>query len=651
MGKFPKRFSVQKTKYLRGLLEALAEGDSFLDVQVENVRDNLLVLTASGKNLDRLASMYGVERGTGTGVQDDDFRHLVPVLGMSPKQITHSLQKVIDAIYGPYATHANTTCSAPGTFYLRDGADLRVRCDDIELSVVFHSASVQNITQVTAQEAATIITDQSHGRLVATVVSNTRTGEEFVNIRSVTIGSQGFVQVLGGDAQSAFRFPEIRATRQAIGTFDISRYLGTSEMVYACISGVSPGTRMASVQRGDFVTIRQDSGFNQDNCGSFEVTFVDENSFRIKNGKGHLESSITQTHVDDFTFYRPDLGNILLASRPATVLQTAPRELTVLLPVTSPIVKRTLKGGHHFHGGASVVTSTSPTIANLGSTSGFPSSGSFTIIISRDHAEVTCSSVTANTITLVSIDGMPNSGAVYAPTTQTYYYYNSVIGNVLQGVQPSPPDLSGSPLKYSPRFSFTGKSANSLTGVYPDPAQTIGFEVCSQVLGDPNFFGSFLYDKGSVFIGAAQSTQIAETIQQGSSRTVVQVGDVSHFPETGHFALEFATKEQEAPIKYLGKVGNQALIIDPSHVFTRDHLKGVTLRLIRQLGFYEPKVDGSDYAVYLTGTSQARSLVSTYLRAIVAAGVTIKFKIIEPTQFWPVLVPLNSETPESGNLA
>jgi hypothetical protein len=129
------------------------------------------------------------------------------------------------------------------------------------------------------------------------------------------------------------------------------------------------------------------------------------------------------------------------------------------------------------------------------------------------------------------------------------------------------------------------------------------------------------------------------------------VEDVSGFSESGHLVLQFSTKEQEGPIRYLGKVGDQALIVDPGHVFSRDHLKGTSVREVRKIGANIPRANGSDYSIYLTGTSQARSLVAHYIADIVAAGITLKFVIEVPPQKWPVVPLLHSTDPLAPELA
>lgn len=652
VSKFPRRYQVRASMYLAGLLKALAEGDSYISTQVTAVRDNLLVLTASGKNLDSLAANYGIGRGRTTGVQDSDFKTLIPLLGLSHKQIITTLQKIVDAIYGPYASHANTTCSVPAPYNISNNPFLNVIVDGKSLRIEFLASDAVIPASATAQEITTVISERTQGAIIGSVVTNVRTGDQFVNIRTATVGPQGFIQVSGGDAQAVLRFPQVRPTHQGINTWSVTRHLGSEEMVYTVLNGDSPSLLTAGVKTGDFVAIRQDSGFADQNVGSFQITQVSENSFRVSNGSGLPEPSIVQGHVDDFVFYRPDLANILLSSRPATVVSTGSRELTVILPVTSPIVKRTLKGGHHFHGGLSVVTAATSNTLSVGSVSGFQPSGSVHIISSRKNSEGTVSSVSGNTVNLISTEGWPSEGAFYAPTTAQFYYYSGLTGHSLIGVSPSPPaSLAGAPAKYSERFSYTSIVGNQLQSVYPDPSTAVGLEVAANIKLEGIFVGSFLYDRNSPFMAADMATTLSETIQQGSSRTVVQVGDVSSWPDAGEFVVQFSTKEQEGPIRYFGKVGTQALIIDPGHVFQNDHIKGMGIRLIRSLGAYSPRTTGEDYAVFLTGTSGARTLLSQYIASVIAAGITVKFNVLIPDYKWPVLPLLNAESPLDTQLA
>lgn len=653
VSKFPKRYQVKGTKYLKALLKALSKGDGFIDYEVEAVRDNLLVMSAVGKYLDRLAGQYGVVRGQGTGVQDSDFRKLVPLVGMSPKQITNVLNKVIDVVYGPFASHANVTCSLPQPYNLQNGWTLVVVVDGTETVVKFQSTDFASISTATAEEVANVITQKTDGRVVGQVITNVRTGDKFVNIRTATVGSQGFIQVLGGEAQSKMRFPVIRPTIMGIATWNIVRVGGTDEIEFQFGSGISPAMKNAGVQSGDYVTIRPDSGFNVANTGSFEVTYADNNVFRVKNPTGVPQSAVSNLNVDDLTFFQARTANILLSSRPATVIETAPSELTVILPVTSPLVKRTLKGSHHFHGGITNAISVGATTIDLGSSVGFPiTGGAVQPTSSRNTSKGIVSARTATSITLISAEGWPTKGAVWSQVTGDFYYYSGLTGNTLTGVSPSPPtSIVSGECKYSERYVYTGVSGNTLTGVYPNPVNLLGREV-TQGSAElvPGYEGSFLYDLSAPFIAASEDTTISEQIDQGSARTVVQVGNVTNFPDRGYVVFRFGEDGEEGPVRYQAKVGTGALVLNPGHVFKNTHRSGAGIRLVRQIGAYIPRTTGEDLPVYLTSTSPARDLIATYLRNIAASGVTVKFEIRVPDQKWEVLPNLYTSLPLDTSL-
>lgn len=649
LSKFPKRYQASETNYLRALLAGLSVGDGFIASQVEAIRDNLFAVTASGRFLDRAAGTYGVVRGQGTGVLDADFRKIVPVMGMSPKQISNILLKVIDVIYGPYASHSNLTATNYSPYSLISGQALQIKVDSSTIEIVFGAEDAANLSAATANEIAIAISQKSQGKVIGSVLTDAKTGRQYVNIRTATIGSQGFIQALGGDAQAALRFPEVRPVSMTLATYSVSNYLGTEEMVYTVTSGPSPDFLVGGVQRGDFVNIREDSGFDPMNSGTFEITFVGPGYFRVKNGSGVAEAGITLAHLDDFTFFKPNLANVLLSARPAALIETASRELTVILPVTSPIVKRTLAGGHHFHQGLSSVIGTTVNTVTVASANGFdPAGGAIIPTLSRKIARGVVSTLGASTVTLIEGSNWPTKGSFYAANTRSFYYFSGRTGNQLTGVTPTPPsELSGAPVIYAERYSYTGVSTATLTGVYPDPTGLTGFEVaaCGALL-NPNFVGSFVYDPAAKYIGAQYSTYITETVRQGSVKTLLQVNDVSSFPDSGYIVLERGTaKEESSPIRYLAKIGTKALIVDPSHVFEKDHLSGVSVRLVRQIGAYIPRNDGSDYAVYTTSTSPARDLLMDYLRQIAASGVKLRFVIRVPDQKWAVMPNLYTTDP------
>jgi hypothetical protein len=652
LSKFPKRYGIKNTQYLLGLVQAFAAGDDYIESTVEAVRDNLIAVTATGRFLDRAAGRYGIVRGQGSGLLDPDFQKLIPLMGMSPKQISDTLLRMIDIFYGPYASHANTSCSASEPYNLQNGSDLRIRMDDSDIGVTFSSSDFININAATAMEVATAISNKTEGNIIGSVVSDIRTGENFVNIRTKTIGSQGFIQVLGGSAQSVLQFPEIRPVTGSLSTWSVAAFQGTDEMMYTVTSGPIPNFGTAGVLRGDYVTIRPDSGFNTKNTGTFRITFVGSGFFRCINPIGVQQSGITNLQTDDFTFFRPDLGNVLLSSRPAALVETSPRQLTIIIPVTAPVVKRTLKGGHHFHNAVSTVLSATSNSVQLTNSASFDGIGAIRPLTSRLFSKGIVSTTGVNTVTLINAQNWPTQGSFWAPNERQFYYYQGISGNTLQNVTPTPPSsLAGIPVVYTERYSYTSISGNTLNGVFPDPSGLIALEVASagaQSIAD--YPGSFLYDPKAPFIASENLTTLQQSIEQGQVTTLVRMADVSSFNESGHFILEFGTDRQEGPIRYLSKVGSSTLIVDPGHIYQFDHPVGVGVRMIRQIGAYVPRADGTDLAVYTTSTSPARDLLATYLRTIAASGVQLRFEIIVPSQKWAILPNLYTTNPLDTSL-
>lgn len=650
--KIPKRYSLLTTKYLLGLIEALAAGDDYIESQVEAVRDNLISVNATGRYLDVVAARYGIVRGQGTGLLDADFQKLIPIMGMSPKQVTQTLLEMIDIFYGPYASHANTTSSAAETYDLQDGDDLQVRVDDAILDIVFSTSDFVHINAATANEVATAISQKTQGQLIGSVVSDVRTGKNYVNIRTITIGAQGFVQVLGGSAQTIFQFPEVRDLTGTISTWSVTNYLGTDQMVYTVTSGPIPNFGVAGVSSGDFVTISPDSGFALDNTGTFQVTFVGAGFFRVQNPNGTAQSGITNANTSDFTFFKPDLGNVLLSSRPAALVETQPRQLIVVIPVTSPIVKRTLKGGAHFHNGVTSATATTSNSITVASTIAFDAAGAVRPMSSRLFSKAVVSTIGANTVTLINAKNWPIQGAFWAANLREFFYYQGISGNILQNVTPTPPsNLAGASIIYTERYSYTSITGSTLNGVFPDPTNLLNYDIaCAGAQIIPNFQGSFMFDPDASFICGEELALLQQPIEAGQVTTLLQLDDVTTFNPHGYFVLEFGTDRQEGPIKYLATVGTNALIVDPSHVYKLDHPAGVGLRMINQIGPYTPRTDGSDYAVYTTSTSPARDLLAKYLRLIAAAGVQLQFQIRVPSEKWAVLPNLYTTDPLATTL-
>jgi hypothetical protein len=631
--KMPGRYKAKTNRYIKALLSALAVGDGYINSLIPDAMDQLSTRAATGKWLDAIGAKNGIIRSQDSGIGDDVFRKVIPIAGSAPKQVGYTIQKLLDVVYGPYATAANITASIAEPYQLHDGSELSIRVDaNTVTTIIFNTADANSLSAATAEELATAISRKTDGQVIGSVLTDPRTSATYLNLRTATIGSQGFVQILGGDAQSVFRFPHMRETVQVTSNWAVTRSDTADQIEYSLVSGSSLKLIDAGVKRGDFVTVRTDSGFNLANTGTFEVSEVlDQDSFRVFNNAGTPQTA-TNSNLDDFTFFRSDTSNILLYRRHATVFTVSPQKTVIILPVTAPIIRRNLRGGTYFKGGVSTGTAATSTTLDLSNASEFPSSGAIKKMSARNLASSIISSVSSTTISLTSAESFPTSGAVFSSVTRLFYYYSSIVGNTLQGVTPAPDSsIISSEAKYVERYKYTSKTGNTLNGVFPDPTSLAGFDVAlcgaAMVAGQP---GPFLFDPAAEFTLSSDQTTLSAGINQGDSNTIIRVADCSLFPASGYVVFESNTGAEEGPVQYLGKIGSTSLVISPRTPFSKSHLTGTQVRLVNTIGPYTPRTNGADYAAYITSAAPARDQIQAYIKDLVAENVVLEFVILTP---------------------
>lgn len=146
--------------------------------------------------------------------------------------------------------------------------------------------------------------------------------------------------------------------------------------------------------------------------------------------------------------------------------------------------------------------------------------------------------------------------------------------------------------------------------------------------------GSFFYNPtGSVetVTITSQKCGLNQSVLKESVYTSIAVDNNSSFLNpSGDLFFGYGTSTQEGPVRYRGIPNSNTLLLDPSYVFKNDHGVGTTINVISQKIPYIPRVDGSDYAIYLTSPSGARAIVQTILESLAAAGVIVTFKILAP---------------------
>jgi len=146
----------------------------------------------------------------------------------------------------------------------------------------------------------------------------------------------------------------------------------------------------------------------------------------------------------------------------------------------------------------------------------------------------------------------------------------------------------------------------------------------------PGYPGSFIPDRTSAFSVTKQRGILGQVITAGQILPSITMTDASGIPDqAGEISFNFGRNNEESQVKYFGRPNNTTLLINPAYTFLQDHTIGSPVNFTIK-PYSVPRTNGSDYSVYLVGVTAARILAQQIVQTIVAAGVVIRFIILEP---------------------
>lgn len=146
--------------------------------------------------------------------------------------------------------------------------------------------------------------------------------------------------------------------------------------------------------------------------------------------------------------------------------------------------------------------------------------------------------------------------------------------------------------------------------------------------------GSFFFKPtGDPFTVTSKVATLQQNITAGQvvpTLTVSGADDIDN--SSGVLIFDFGKENQEQPVPYIGRPNDNTLLIDPGHVFAKNHSVGESINLLLpDLKPLVPRTTGEDLAIYLTSPSGAREIVQEILKTLAAAGVVINFVVLLPT--------------------
>jgi len=146
----------------------------------------------------------------------------------------------------------------------------------------------------------------------------------------------------------------------------------------------------------------------------------------------------------------------------------------------------------------------------------------------------------------------------------------------------------------------------------------------------PKYPGSFMADPTSAFTLTGNRGVLGQAITAGDILPTISMSDASGIPDAvGRIVFNFGRQNQENLVRYFGRPNNSTLLVDPSYTFLEDHAIGEPVNVV-VTPYIKPGANGNDFSIYLVGVLAARILAQQIIQSIVAAGVVVRWIIVEP---------------------
>jgi hypothetical protein len=752
----PKHLNSKGNTNWKALVEALGQSDQSVADLIVEVRKQFFVKTASRPYLDRLGSNHRISRPRFVGMDDTSFREYIPVLSYQPKQVKLIIDKLLDIFFFKESTTAFTTSQFAAPFNLSNGWELELLVDEIHNDrITFKSNEFTDINAAKAEEVVSAINRQSK-YFYATPYYDSVSQSTFIRIFTNTVGSKGSLRVLGGRANAALRFNGfISNAGNGTDTEWTITKIG-EDVVFQNSGGTSPS--LNQLKTGD-ILISNLPG----NSGSFKILNVDliNNSLSVKNLFA-TPGVFTQTSADDVKFIEDKKHVAYLNPRRAMTWETSPGQITIEMPTSPPVVKRSLKGSLHVNGKVSqMVARTSNNSLILEDGFQFPESGSFYIermdeiiskIVTPSGTEISSkkrnSKIESNLvkysyssrlalqttgdivegsnqiINLASIIGLQTGQQIIMDGVPPYSKVVSIVGNIvnmsfpatktevgsqvkflgneLSGIIPELPESAGLneysllsltrfnnlvtattnsthnfkigdyviiedttsvASSWNGSFLITSVSSNSFTYSQidlNDTASTLGVArveryglsssgskiILTTAISEEvsRMKGTYVWDTAAPFVLSSQTAKTTQEIKLGKIVKILNIDPNNDLPkEGGNIIFNYGRANQEGPVKYLYKPTNDAIVVDPSYTFKKNHSIGSPIVKVGKSGPHVMSGKANEYAPYITDPSEARFILQELIKSVKSAGIFVDFLIRFPDQLYGVLDVYNQQ--------
>jgi hypothetical protein len=347
----PQHFVTGEKTTLAAILKSVEDSSSRLEQMIEAGVDQNFLATATGKYLLYLGEQEGFSMPTNSGLDIRALRLLVPAMVAYPKQVSITLNKLLEIFYTTDKLKPSVTASFQEPYSIESGDNLIITTDSATVEISILETQVGDISNVSAQELAGVINSQQDV-YVASVFTDLKTNLKYLRIGPKTFGPGAFIRVSGGSLQNTLKFPKIVPTNIAVG----SQWLVTKPAPYSDLTtfkwnGLGTNPLLYKVALRDVVTIKGFIGAEGELNGSFIVEDVGYDYFIVRNRKLSTDNlPISLAEEDQIVFTSQDKLGLYDQEEYGLLTETGPVTTTVTIPAIPPLARRFLSGSSHIHG-------------------------------------------------------------------------------------------------------------------------------------------------------------------------------------------------------------------------------------------------------------------------------------------------------------
>jgi hypothetical protein len=623
---------------------------------IKNIKENFFISSASGEFLEVLSQNLGIERPQGSDLNDASYREYIKLMSFQPKQILYSLYNLVELFYGESNSRIIVTNQKEEPFQINE--DVIFEIETSFGTEIFSFKKEEFSSNVSSIEMASKLNSIAKNVIFQTII-DTITFKRFIQIRSKSRGLSGFIKIKGGNLNNILQFPQIADFNFTNGT-EVILIQDESTQILKIINGIVPSAYDLSA--GDFINI-----FGQDidikNHGTFVITSIQyETILGVTKPIIYWENpiNISQNLIinsnTQITIQKNKQFTLLNNSRKTLIMEIVNNELKVIIPITPNISNTKLHSSLHLTGLSKRINRVFSTQIDLENTTGVPFSGKFSVFSKMGFVK----KYNYTTVNNESISGINEKINLQGTEYQIINTYTNIgqkdlfiefneNHNIYNGELVRLNKLQLIDDKNINKH-YTSEVINSNTikiTVDTDVTIPIDYLPTGTVITGQSMIlqfhslpvqlykGSYIFNpqKGTFEISSTK-TKLAAKIISGFYGETIKVEDSSGWNQSGYLIINYGTKNEEGPIRYVNIINKNEILIDPSYVYLNTHEINENINFVPSLTQLPINIYGEDGCGYLNDQTNVRELLIKLLKENISASVKLTIEIVDVKNYY-----------------